>query len=120
MPDQPCEKVAEGDVCHAVAALEASFTKRLLEHELREREFLKFSILELTKEAFPDGVVPHRMAHQAMIDAARTEAAFWQDLRLDMAKKSIWGILKILTMLMVAGLAVKMGLWPAYVAWLTK
>lgn len=59
--------------------------------------------------AFPDGIDGHRRAHEAMIAAAKAEEQFWQDLRRDVARKSIWGILHILTVLLLGTLAVKLG-----------
>ena len=45
-----------------------------------------------------------------MIAAARAEEAFWHDLKIDIAKKSIWGILHILIVLMLGTMAVKFGI----------
>ena len=59
--------------------------------------------------AFPDGIENHREAHERMISAARAEEAFWRDLKADIAKKSIWGILHILFLLTIGTLAVKLG-----------
>ena len=59
--------------------------------------------------AFPDGIENHREAHQRMIAAAKAEEAFWKDLKLDIARKSIWGILHILFLLTIGTLAVKLG-----------
>ena len=46
----------------------------------------------------------------AMIAAARAEEMFWRDLKTDIAKKSIWGILHILAVLALGTLAVKFGI----------
>ena len=51
----------------------------------------------------------HREAHEEMIKAARAQAEFWNELKLDVAKKGVWGILVILIGLVVAGLAAKLG-----------
>lgn len=59
--------------------------------------------------AFPDGIENHREAHERMIAAARAEEMFWHELKTDIAKKSIWGILHILFLLTVGTLAVKLG-----------
>jgi hypothetical protein len=59
--------------------------------------------------AFPNGIDNHREAHERMIAAARAEEAFWRDLKIDVAKKSIWGILHILMILALGTLAVKLG-----------
>ena len=60
--------------------------------------------------AFPDGIENHREAHERMISAAKAEEAFWKDLKLDIAKKSIWGILHILFLMTLGTLAVKLGI----------
>lgn len=90
--------------------VEQSFERQLREHEIRETERIKTYLDLLKTEAFPDGAEAHRLAHQAMIDAAKAEKEFWQGLKTEIAKKSIWGILHILTILVIAGLAAKLGL----------
>ena len=60
--------------------------------------------------AFPGGIENHREAHEQMIAAARAEEMFWRDLKTDVAKKSIWGILQILMILAFGTLAVKLGI----------
>lgn len=64
--------------------------------------------------AFPDGIENHREAHERMLAAARAEEAFWSDLKTDIAKKSIWGILHILFLLTVGTLAVKLGIGSVF------
>ena len=59
-------------------------------------------------EAFPDGPEQHRLAHEQMIKAALAEETFWRDLKSEIARKSVWGILHILTILLVAGLGAKL------------
>jgi hypothetical protein len=76
------------------------------------KAMLEGSILDAKRElmhAFPDGIENHREAHERMIAAARAEEAFWRDLKTDIAKKSIWGILHILFLLTIGTLAVKLG-----------
>ncbi len=76
------------------------------------KAMLECSILDAKRElmhAFPDGIENHREAHERMIAAARAEEEFWHDLKTDIAKKSIWGILHILFMLTIGTLAVKLG-----------
>lgn len=68
------------------------------------------ALIEELKQAFPDGIDNHRRAHEKMIKAAEAEERFWTDLKADIAKKSIWGILQILLTLLVVGLAAKFGL----------
>lgn len=52
----------------------------------------------------------HRNAHEEMIRAAKAQEAFWNELRLDVAKKGVWGILIILVGLVLTGAAAKFGL----------
>lgn len=66
-------------------------------------------------KAFPvvDGeidIVGHRKFHEAKIKAAEAEARFWNELRLDIAKKGAWGLLLILVGLILVGLSVKLGI----------
>lgn len=51
----------------------------------------------------------HREAHEEMIKAARAQAEFWNELKLDVAKKGVWGILIIVIGLIMAGIAAKLG-----------
>jgi len=61
--------------------------------------------------AFPAGDVhAHRAAHEQMMKAAAAEQAFWDDLKKDIAKKSIWGILQILLLLVFGSALMKLGL----------
>ena len=61
----------------------------------------------------PDGTVDydgHRRYHEAMIAAATEQAKFWRELRLDIAKKGVWGLLIIVCGLVLVGLSAKLGL----------
>ena len=61
--------------------------------------------------AFVDGdFAGHRNAHQTMIDANKAAEKFWDELRLDLAKKSLWGLLLLLLGFAVLGLAAKFGI----------
>lgn len=51
----------------------------------------------------------HRKYHESLIRAAEAQETFWRELRLDIAKKGIWGILIIVVGLVVTGLAAKFG-----------
>lgn len=44
-----------------------------------------------------------------MIAAAEAQKEFWQELKLDIAKKGVWGLLIILCGLVITGLAAKFG-----------
>lgn len=54
--------------------------------------------------------IGHREAHEQMIKAAKAQAEFWNELKLDVAKKGVWGILIILVGLVITGLAAKIGI----------
>lgn len=74
---------------------------KLTDHIAREeKEF------EMIRKAFPaEDLHAHRLAHEAMIEAKQAEAKFWAELRLDLAKKSLWGLMMIvLGLVMVGGL----------------
>lgn len=101
----------------SIGEVEEAFERKLMEHEMREAEQMRALLSELKSEAFPDGATQHRLAHQAMIDAAKAEAEFWKDLKTGMVKKSIWGVLQVLTILIIAGLGAKFGISTL---WMTK
>ena len=62
--------------------------------------------------AFPNGDVDgHRRAHEAAIKAANAQAQFWEEMKLDIAKKGAWGLLVIIIGLVVVGVQVKLGLF---------
>lgn len=100
--------------------IEQAFDWKLRDHEQREQERFAKLVDAIVHEAFPDGAAAHRIAHQAMIDAANSEADFWRGLKLEIAKKSIWGVLQILLILTIAGVAAKFGLAPSAITWLSK
>ena len=61
----------------------------------------------------PDGSVDydgHRRYHESMIAAAEAQAKFWHELRLDVAKKGIWGVLVIVVGLILVGISAKFGI----------
>lgn len=102
------------------AELEELVDRKFREHEERETAMVEERLSVLKEEAFPDGAIAHRQAHQAMIDAANAQKEFWQSLKNEIITKSIWGILRILAILLAAGIVAKFGLGPAYFAWLSK
>lgn len=51
----------------------------------------------------------HRKFHEAKMRAAEAEENFWRELKLDIAKKGVWGLLVIVMGLVLTGLAVKAG-----------
>ena len=93
-----------------LADVEAAFDRKLQDHEEREQERILSMLNQLKLDAFPDGPIPHKESHQAMLDAAKAEKKFWDDLRGDILKKSIWGVLQILVTLIGLGLAAKLGI----------
>lgn len=52
----------------------------------------------------------HRRYHEAMIEAAREQAKFWRELRLDLAKKGLYAVIVFALLLMFAGALAKLGL----------
>jgi hypothetical protein len=61
----------------------------------------------------PDGTVDydgHRRYHESMIAAAEAQTQFWRELKLEIAKKGIWGLLVIICGLVLVGLSAKLGL----------
>lgn len=60
----------------------------------------------------PDGSVDHdghRQYHEAMIKAATAQEQFWQELKLEVAKKGIWSLLVIICGLVVVGVFRQIG-----------
>jgi hypothetical protein len=83
-----------------------------IEHKL-DLILLEFKKLEGAFARNEDGTVDfdgHRRYHEAMIKAAEEQAAFWRELKIDIAKKGLWGLLVILCGLFVAGLTAKTGI----------
>ncbi len=52
----------------------------------------------------------HRRYHEAMIKAASAQEQFWQDLKLEIAKKGVWGLLTIIVGLALVGISAKFGI----------
>ena len=52
----------------------------------------------------------HRRFHEEKLRAAKAEAEFWSELKLEIAKKGIWSLLVIVCGLVVVGMSAKMGL----------
>lgn len=52
----------------------------------------------------------HRKYHESMIAAAEAQTQFWNELKLEIAKKGIWGLLVIICGLVLVGLSAKLGL----------
>lgn len=61
----------------------------------------------------PDGAVDfdgHRRYHESMIAAATAQEQFWSELKLEIAKKGVWGLLVIICGLILVGVSAKLGL----------
>jgi len=61
----------------------------------------------------PDGTTDfdgHRRYHESMIAAAEAQTQFWNELKLEIAKKGIWGLLVIICGLVLVGISAKFGL----------
>jgi hypothetical protein len=52
----------------------------------------------------------HRRFHEEKVRAAKAEAEFWAELKLEIAKKGLWSLLVIICGLVVVGLSAKLGL----------
>lgn len=52
----------------------------------------------------------HRRFHEEKVRAAKAEAEFWSELKLEIAKKGLWSLLVIICGLVVIGLSAKLGL----------
>ncbi len=106
-PDRRLSDRRNDDVAEHIRA----FVKKEFEaHEAREKTNTVALIEAFKAEAFVDTPAQHKSAHQSLIDASKAEEAFWRDLRSDIAKKSIWGVLQILLTLIAIGAAAKLGL----------
>lgn len=64
-------------------------------------------LLEGISLAFPEGPDRHREVHEAWMKAKKAEEAFWLEIKLEAAKKGIWGSIIILLGLILAGLTTK-------------
>ena len=89
-------------------AIEMVVERAISKYEKREEEIWEEKS-KIIMNAFPDGIQNHRNAHQAMIDAAKAQENFWNELKLDLTKKGIWGIITVLVGLAMVGLAAKAG-----------
>lgn len=72
--------------------------------------------LKSIKAAFPEDEfgnmdsTGHRRYHEEMIAAAKAQTAFWTDLKNELVRKGLFGLLVIALGLMFTGLMVKTGI----------
>lgn len=52
----------------------------------------------------------HRRFHEEKVRAAKAEAEFWKELKMEIAKKGVWSLLVIICGLIVIGFSAKIGL----------
>lgn len=76
---------------------------------VEEKLDVALELLDTLACAFPDGPANHRSAHEAWMKAKQTEAEFWSELKLDIAKKGVFSIMIIVVGLLAIGLSVKLG-----------
>lgn len=91
-----------------ITELESHQINKMLEEILGEVKKLHGAFP--VKEDGESDIEGHRKYHEAMIEAAKAQTEFWRELKLDIAKKGIWGLLIVLVGLVMAGLAAKIGI----------
>lgn len=65
-------------------------------------------MVEQLNHAFPEGAEKHREAHEAWQKAKEEEAAFWKELKLEVAKKGAIGLVMLLIGVFLVGVSVKL------------
>lgn len=60
------------------------------------------------KDAFPEGPDKHRADHSAWIEAKKSEAEFWKELKMDITKNGIRGLIIVVLGLIVLGIQTKL------------
>lgn len=84
--------------------------EEFISHEVRETELINKKISEVMA-AFPDkDIAGHHDYHEAKLEAAKAEEKFWNELKLDLAKKGLWSIVTILSGMVVLGFAAWVGM----------
>lgn len=63
----------------------------------------------LDSEGSPD-ILGHRRAHEADIAAAKAKEKFYEELRLDLAKKGSWALVLVIAGLVLMGALAKLGI----------
>lgn len=62
-------------------------------------------------DAFPEGPLKHRADHSSWLEARKNEAIFWQELKLDLTKNGIRGLIVITIGLIFLGIQAKIYEW---------
>jgi len=60
------------------------------------------------KDAFPEGPDKHRADHSAWIEAKKNEAEFWKELKMDITKNGVRGLIIVILGLIVLGIQTKL------------
>lgn len=107
----PERRLRESMQMEAIEAIVERITKKVIaEHEVTERGMWD----DLIHRAFPnDDPESHCSYHQDLIDAAAEQKKFWIAAQTKLLEKGIdglFGVLKIVLVLALAGLAVKVGI----------
>lgn len=78
--------------------------------EFREHRVEEMERWDKVLSAFPnEDPLKHRLYHEAAMRAAEAQEKFWNELRLDVAKKSFWAVIVLTVGLLLAGLSTKFG-----------
>lgn len=93
----------------SLAEIEAMVKRLLSAHE--EAESIAAQIrMKTVMGAFPSGVDDHAAVHVALAKAAKAQEEFYAAIKLDLAKNGVWALIKIIAVLVIVGIAGKMGL----------
>lgn len=74
------------------------------------QELKKIGTAFITNEDGSTDFEGHRRFHEEKLRAAKAEAEFWRELKLEIAKKGLWSLLVIICGLVVVGTSAKLGL----------
>lgn len=75
------------------------FHEEFLHHAEKEQEFQQVLL-----EAFPQGDLPaHRQYHEKLIEAAEEQKRFYSELRIGLAKNTVWAATMVLVGLLLLG-----------------
>ena len=124
MKEDPRYGEERRDIYLILREIEAGFARQMREHEERDRSEIVQRINALSAAAFPDGPDSHRLVHVAQIKAATAEEEFYRDMKVKITETGVLGLLKLILLLLSFGagavVSSKLGLWPAFIAWVSK